>query len=104
MELKEANELVLKTARYLLGKGLVIGSMGNFSIKIDRKTMVITPSGRTYNDLKPEEIVQLDLEYMVYEGKLKPSSEYRLHAAIYAEKPEIRASHPHAFPSVSQLC
>jgi L-fuculose-phosphate aldolase len=91
MEIKEARDLVLHTARTLLSKGLVIGSMGNFSVKIDTKTMLITPSGRTYTDLTPEEIVKFDLETLVYEGRLKPSSEYRLHAAIYAERPEIRA-------------
>lgn len=91
MEIKEARELVLNSARYLHSIGLVIGSMGNFSVRADRKTMMITPSGRNYHDLKPEEIVQVDLETMIYEGNLKPSSEYRLHAAIYAERPEINA-------------
>lgn len=91
MEIKEARELVLNSARYLHSIGLVIGSMGNFSVRVDRKTMMITPSGRNYHDLKPEEIVQVDLETMIYEGNLKPSSEYRLHAAIYAERPEINA-------------
>ena len=91
MEIIEAREKVLNSARYLLNKGLVIGSMGNFSIRVDRKAMLITPSGRGYNDLKPEEIVKIDLESMTYEGKIKPSSEYRLHAAIYAERPEINA-------------
>lgn len=91
MEIKEARELVLNSARYLHSIGLVIGSMGNFSVRVDRKTMLITPSGRNYHDLKPEEIVQVDLETMIYEGNLKPSSEYRLHAAIYAERPEINA-------------
>jgi L-fuculose-phosphate aldolase len=91
MEIKEAKELVLASARYMLSKGLVIGSMGNFSVRVDRKTMLITPSGRNYHDLKPEEIVKVDLETMIYESKLKPSSEYRLHAAIYADRPEINA-------------
>lgn len=91
MVLKEAKELVLTSARYLLSKGLVIGSMGNFSVRFDRKIMLITPSGRNYHDLNPDEIVKVDLDTMIYEGKLKPSSEYRLHAAIYADRPEINA-------------
>jgi len=91
MEIREAKELVMKSALYLLNKGLVLGSMGNFSIRIDRKIMLITPSGRTYPDLSHEEIVKVDLETMIFEGNLKPSSEYRLHAAIYADRPEINA-------------
>lgn len=91
MDIKEARELVLKSARYLIEKGLVLGSMGNFSVRIDRKTMLITPSGRTYQDLKPEEIVMVDIETRIFDGKLKPSSEYRLHAAIYIDRPEINA-------------
>lgn len=91
MEIKVARELLLNSARYLLSKGLVIGSMGNFSVRINKKTMLITPSGRTYPDMLPHELVKVDLDTLIFKGNIKPSSEYRLHASIYAQRPEINA-------------
>ncbi len=52
--------------------------------------MVITPSGRKYQDLTPEDMVLVDIYTLKHEG-LKPSSELKLHCEIYKNRPEVNA-------------
>jgi len=75
----------------LVKEGLVARSWGNISVRVDEKNMLITPSGRTYESLKPEEIVLMNYKTLAYDGKIKPSSEYHLHTMIYKQRKEINA-------------
>jgi len=70
--------------------GLVLFTFGNASA-IDREKGVfaIKPSGVPYRDLKPEDMVVLDLELNVMEGKMRPSSDTPTHAVLYREWPLI---------------
>ncbi len=82
---------IVEAGLKLIQKGLVTRSWGNISVRIDEKNMLITPSGRTYESLKPEEIVLMDYRKLTFEGKIKPSSEYHLHAEIYKRRKDIHA-------------
>ena len=53
--------------------------------------MIITPSGISYEDLKPADMVMVNIETLEYEGKLKPSSESSIHAEIYKVYKDINA-------------
>ncbi len=70
--------------------GLVLFTFGNASA-IDREKGVfaIKPSGIPYSDLKPEDMVVLDLDLRVVEGHLRPSSDTRTHAVLYRNWPTI---------------
>ncbi len=63
---------------------LVVFTWGNVSA-IDRASglVVIKPSGVSYEDMKPEDMVVVDLEGKVIEGKLKPSSDTATHLELY---------------------
>jgi L-ribulose-5-phosphate 4-epimerase len=63
---------------------LVLFTWGNVS-GIDRKKslVVIKPSGVSYDDMKPEDMVVVDLEGNVVEGKYKPSSDTATHLVLY---------------------
>jgi L-ribulose-5-phosphate 4-epimerase len=63
---------------------LVVYNFGNVS-EIDRAKGVIAikPSGVPYADLSPEDMVVVDLENAVVEGRLKPSSDTRTHTYLY---------------------
>ncbi len=74
--------------RILLETKLITGTWGNISARIDAETMAITPSGRDYLELQPEDIVLVNLADGSYEG-LKPSGEMSLHLAIYNQRKEI---------------
>lgn len=87
----EARKLICESGRRLVEKGLVSRTWGNISIRLNEKTMLITPSGRTYEDLKPEEIVQVQIDSLKYEGNIKPSSEFVLHTEIYKQRKNVNA-------------
>ncbi len=88
---EEIREKIVEAGQRLVKKGLVTRSWGNISVRIDEKNMLITPSGRAYESLKPEEIVLMNYHTLKYEGKIKPSSEYHLHAEVYKQRKEINA-------------
>jgi L-ribulose-5-phosphate 4-epimerase len=68
----------------LVKHGLVVFTWGNVS-GIDRKQglVVIKPSGVSYDDMKPEDMVVLDLEGKIVEGRLRPSSDTPTHLELY---------------------
>jgi L-ribulose-5-phosphate 4-epimerase len=63
---------------------LVIFSWGNVSgIDREKGIIVIKPSGVTYNEMKPEDMVVLDMDGKIVEGRLKPSSDTNTHLELY---------------------
>jgi len=75
----------------LVREGLVARTWGNISIRLNDTHMLITPSGRTYEDLTPDDIVLVNYHTSEYEGAIKPSSEKELHCEIYRTRREIHA-------------
>ncbi|WP_185116815.1 L-ribulose-5-phosphate 4-epimerase [Dysgonomonas massiliensis] len=74
----------------LVKHGLVIFTWGNVSA-IDREKglVVIKPSGVSYETMTAEDMVVLDLDGNVVEGKLKPSSDTATHLVLYKAFPNI---------------
>lgn len=68
--------------------GLVTWTSGNISARVDGG-LLIKPSGVTFGDLRPEQLVHTDLEAQVLYGDLSPSSDTATHAYIYRELPEV---------------
>lgn len=69
---------------------LIIYSWGNVSgIDRDKGIVAIKPSGVSYDTLCPDDIVLLDLEGTVVEGKLRPSSDTPTHLELYRNYPNI---------------
>lgn len=89
MDIMQAKELVIKAGHELIASGLIARTWGNISCRISDTQFVITPSGRAYETLTPEEIVLVNIEDLEYEGEIKPSSEKGIHAACYKLRPEI---------------
>lgn len=83
---------VLRTGTEMLQGGLVVGTWGNISARIPgRDLFVITPSGRGYLDITPDDLVVMNLAGEIVEGNCKPSTEYQLHLCIYRARAEIQA-------------
>ena len=83
--------------------GLVIYTFGNVSAA-DRKRGVfaIKPSGVPYEELQPHDMVVLDFDNTIVEGKLRPSSDTRTHALLYKEWESLGGiAHSHALYSVA---
>ena len=81
--LEKARELVLKAGLELCEAGLVARTWGNISARVSDTQYVITPSGRAYDTLTPEDIVLVNIADGSYEGDVKPSGEKGVHAAVY---------------------
>lgn len=78
-------------ANLLLPKhGLVVFTWGNASA-IDRASglIVIKPSGVSYEELRPEDMVVVDPDGTVVEGRLRPSSDTPTHLALYRAFPSV---------------
>ena len=89
MEIMQAKETVIRAGKELIAAGLIARTWGNISCRISDTQFVITPSGRAYETLTPEEIVLVNIEDLEYEGEIKPSSEKGIHAACYKLRPEV---------------
>ncbi len=86
---EKARELVLKAGLELCEAGLVARTWGNISARVSDTQYVITPSGRAYDTLTPEDIVLVNIADGSYEGDVKPSGEKGVHAAVYELCPEM---------------
>lgn len=89
MDIMEAKAIVVEAGKKLVDSGLIARTWGNVSCRISENQFVITPSGRAYETLTPDEIVLVNIEDLTYEGEIKPSSEKGIHAAAYKLRPEI---------------
>lgn len=77
--------------------GFVAANDGNISVKVDDNTFWATPTGVSKGYMTPDMLVKVDAEGNVLEGKLKPSSELKMHMRIYKERPDVNAV-VHAHP------
>jgi L-fuculose-phosphate aldolase len=103
IQLSEARSAVCDAGKRLLHEHLVSGTWGNISLRIDKEIMVITPSGMPYETLSPEDMVVVNYNTLAWEVEKKPSSELKLHAAIYHQRSDITAViHTHQ-PSASTV-
>lgn len=88
--LQEIRKEVFQANLSLVEYKLVLFTWGNVSaIERNEGLVVIKPSGIDYGEMKPEQMVVIDLEGNVVEGNLKPSSDAPTHIFLYKEFPEI---------------
>ncbi len=87
--LEELKDKVCRANLDLVRHGLVLFTWGNVSA-IDRGSglVVIKPSGVSYDDMKPEDMVVVDLDGKVVEGRLNPSSDTPTHVVLYKAFPQ----------------
>ncbi|NBX84518.1 MAG: class II aldolase [Gammaproteobacteria bacterium] len=87
----------------LMQQGMNKGSSGNASCRVEGG-FLITPSALSPLDMKPEDIVFLNFDGEILEGK-KPSSEWRFHKDIYLSRPEVGGIvHTHSMYSTTLAC
>ena len=86
-----ARESIVAMGKELIERKLVAGSWGNISVKLADGVYAVTPSGRGYANQKPEDIIIIDDACNTLDGELTPSSESKLHTAIYNACPEAKA-------------
>ncbi|WP_405015931.1 L-ribulose-5-phosphate 4-epimerase [Kitasatospora sp. NBC_00070] len=83
---RQVSELHHELVRY----GLVVWTAGNVSARVPGEDlMVIKPSGVSYDELSPENMILCDLDGTVVEGVHSPSSDTAAHAYVYRHLPEV---------------
>ncbi|MBN2626620.1 MAG: class II aldolase/adducin family protein [Spirochaetales bacterium] len=90
MEEREGRELLVKSGLRLVEAGLTSGTWGNLSLRLSEEKMLVTPSGKEYVKIRPEDLTLVDIYTEEWSGP-KPSSEFKLHTAVYRERREIGA-------------
>ena len=89
MDKEQAKLQVIQAGKMLCEKGLIQRTWGNVSCRIDQNYFAITPSGRDYLSLTPEDIVVVNIHDLTYAGEIKPSSEKGIHAACYLLRGDV---------------
>jgi L-fuculose-phosphate aldolase len=90
-------EQVLAAAKEMSERGLVEGTAGNVSARLDDATVCITPSSVSYAAMTLDDLVVIDMDGNTVSGTRGPSSEKLLHTAIYQAYDDVGAvihSHP----------
>ena len=90
--IEQAKEQIIRAGKELLDAGLIARTWGNISARISATQFLVTPSGRAYDSLKPEDIVLVNIaDGKVPKGveTIKPSSEKGVHAAVYRQRPGV---------------
>lgn len=86
--------------------GSLLSAGGNVSVRIpDKPVLVITPSGKPYMQLVPEEVCVVDFDLNRIAGDLAPSIETAMHVGVYRSRSDVGAVvHTHqAYASVFAL-
>ena len=93
---------LIKTCIEMESRGINQGTSGNLSIRY-KNSFLITPSSISYNDMTPEDIVEMDWEGG-FIGK-QPSSEWRFHRDILKSRNDINVVlHCHSINATSLSC
>lgn len=96
MKRRDAREAIVWASRALWERGLVTGSSGNISVRLDDGSILITPTRKALGFLRKADLVRMHASGETVEHG-EPSSEWRLHVAAYAARPQIETvvhTHP----------
>lgn len=84
-------KMVIETALEIKRSGLISLSGGNVSMRMPNGHILITPSGLSYEGMKPKDIVVVDIKGNRIEGKLRESVDTIALLYIYENMPHVNA-------------
>ena len=92
MNVQETKKLLLQVTKQAYADKMFAATSCNLSI-FDRETghMYITPGSYPYEIMTAEDVMIIDLNGNIIDGPHKPSSEWRMHAAVYRAKEDVNA-------------
>jgi L-fuculose-phosphate aldolase len=88
---------VVETCRRLHDRRLIGAGEGNVSCRLGRRRILVTPAGADKGQLRPADLMVVDLAERRARGPGRPSTELPMHLAAYAARPDVGAvvhSHP----------
>ena len=95
----KAEAEIIDHGRLAYEQGFISGASGNLSIRLDEKRILVTASGVHKGRLSKEDLILFDIQESRTIGAAlqKPSSEIRMHAAVYHNREDVHAvihAHP----------
>jgi L-fuculose-phosphate aldolase len=97
-------EALIQTALRMHREGINQGTAGNLSARVDDH-FIITPSGMAYEDMQPGDLVSIDIASSEVIGSGRPSSEWRFHRDILANRKDVNVVlHAHPVFSTALAC
>ncbi|QTL96728.1 class II aldolase/adducin family protein [Iocasia frigidifontis] len=93
----ELKEDICEVGRRIYTNGFVAANDGNISVRINDKEVLTTPTGVSKGFMTSDMIVKVDMDGNVISGKLKPSSELKMHLDVYKNREDVK-SVVHAHP------
>jgi len=91
---------IVEAGRRMYMRGFVCANDGNLSARLSSDVLIATPSGVSKGFLTEDMIIRHDLDGNVLDGAMSPTSELKMHLAIYRSSPDIVAV-CHAHPPIS---
>jgi L-fuculose-phosphate aldolase len=106
MLLERERDEIVGFGKKLITSNLTTGSGGNLSVFNRREGLVaIGPSGIDYFDVRPEDVVVINVDGEIVEGRCKPSSELNFHLSLYRKRSDINAVvHTHSVYATTIAC
>jgi L-fuculose-phosphate aldolase len=98
-----ARQEMVKTCRRMNASGINQGTAGNLSLR-NPQGFLLTPTSLPYDEMEPEDLVQMSFEG-TYEGRRRPSSEWRFHRDILQNRQDIDVVlHCHSVYATTLAC
>ena len=98
-----ARRAVVETGRRMNASGINQGTAGNISLR-NPGGFLLTPTSLPYDAMEPEDVVQMGFDG-AYEGRRRPSSEWRFHRDILASRPDVEVVlHCHSVHATTLAC
>ncbi len=94
---KQLREQIVEAGKRLRDRFFVAANDGNISARLPGGKILITPTSVNKGDVDEEMLLTVDEQGNVLSGDLKPSSEMKMHLAVYQERPDAQAI-VHAHP------
>ncbi|MHB1653845.1 MAG: class II aldolase/adducin family protein [Desulfitobacteriaceae bacterium] len=88
---------MVEVGRRIYQQGFVAANDGNISVRLNDTEVLTTPTGVSKGFMTPDMIIKVNRQGDVIAGKLKPSSELKMHLDVYQHRPDVR-SVVHAHP------
>ncbi|GAB4312735.1 MAG: class II aldolase/adducin family protein [Candidatus Sumerlaeia bacterium] len=100
----EHREALCEIGRRVWQRGFVAANDGNFSVRLEHGRVLATPTLISKGFMAPEDLVIVDLDGNLIEGRRRPTSELKVHLHAYRRRADVRAvvhAHP---PHATAFC
>jgi L-fuculose-phosphate aldolase len=99
MQEAEARRQIVDAGKRLHDRFFIASNDGNISARLSENEILITPTSINKGDVTVDQILLVDMQGKVLSGSLRPSSETKMHLAVYRTRPDVLAivhAHPPA--------